>query len=349
MILPQSYPYVLALMILSLVCLGSWASMFKLAGKWRYEVFYFDFAIGLILAAVIYGFTVGNLGFDGFTFLDDLQHAGKRQWLYGFLAGVIFNLANMLLMGAVSVSGLAIAFPMGMGVAVMVSTAIGSARPAGNTLMVILGCVLLLTAVVVSGVADRLMAVARHEALARAGLAKSTRRPASAKGILLALGGGVLMGSFNPLLDRARAPDVGMGPYALAAMFALGTFFTTPIFNVFFMNLPVQGEPIDFGAITEAKLKQHLMGIFAGIIWCTGILAAMVAAAVPEQIQGGSMLRYILSQSWPLLAALWGMLILGEFKEGDVRVRIMGVLMIVLYLCGLGLIALGPLYVAGAA
>src|SRR6516164_4212813 len=126
MILPQSYSAVMFLMILSLVCLGSWASAFKFAGKWRFELFYFDFAIGLLVAAAIYAFTVGNLGYDGFNFLDDLQHAGKRQWLFGFLAGVIFNFANMLLMAAVSVSGLAMAFPSAAATALLVSTAIGA-------------------------------------------------------------------------------------------------------------------------------------------------------------------------------------------------------------------------------
>jgi len=122
MILPQSYPAVLFLMVLSLLCLGSWASFFKFAGRWRFELFYLDFAIGLLLASVIYAFTVGNLGYDGFNFIDDLQHAGKRQWMYVFIAGLIFNFGNMLLMGAVSVSGLAVAFPMGLGVALLLAT-----------------------------------------------------------------------------------------------------------------------------------------------------------------------------------------------------------------------------------
>ena len=103
MILPQSYPAVLFLMVLSMLCLGSWASLFKFAGKWRFELFYLDFAVGLLFALVIYAFTFGNIGFDGFNFLDDLQHAGKRQWMYVFVAGLIFNLGNMLLMAAVSV------------------------------------------------------------------------------------------------------------------------------------------------------------------------------------------------------------------------------------------------------
>jgi glucose uptake protein len=322
--------------------------MFKMAGKWRFELFYFDFAVGLVVAAAIYAFTVGNLGYDGFNFLDDLQHAGKRQWLFGFLAGVIFNFANMLLMGAVSVSGMAVAFPMSIAVAVLVGTAMNSiSRGAGNPLLIALGCLLLLMSVVVNAVSSRLMSLARHEAQARAGTAKSTRRPAAVKGIVLALVSGILMGSFNPLLDKARAGEVGMGPYALAMMFGLGVFFTTPIFNIFFMNLPVEGEPVDFGFYFASRGKQHILGIIAGIIWLTGILASMVAGNAPDQAQGNPLLHFMLGNSWPILATFWGALVFHEFRGSDVRVKILSTLMVVLFFCGLGMIALGPIYVAG--
>ncbi len=183
MILPQSYPAVLFLMVLSLVCLGSWATTFKFAGKWRFELFYFDFAVGLFLAAVLYAFTVGNFGFDGFNFLDDLQHAGKRQWMYGFLAGLIFNLGNMLLMAAVSVMGISLAFPMTAGIALLVGTGVGFAsRASGNPMMLLLGCGLVLTSIIVTALLYRMIAVARHESLARSGHAKSTRRPNPIKG-----------------------------------------------------------------------------------------------------------------------------------------------------------------------
>jgi glucose uptake protein len=348
MILPQTYPIVLALMILSLLCLGSWASFFKMAGKWRFELFYFDFAIGLIVAAVIYAFTVGNLGYDGFNFLDDLQHAGKRQWLFGFLAGVIFNFANMLLMAAVSVAGMSIAFPMCIAISVLVGTGIAAlSHSLGNTMLVALGCLLLMMSVLVSAVSFNILNHARHEALARAGTAKSTRRPSSMKGIILSLVSGVLMGSFNPLLNKASAGEIGMGPYAIAAMFAFGVFFTTPVFNIFFMNLPVEGEPLDFGNYFASRGKQHILGIIAGIVWLTGILAAMVAGSVPDQIQGSPVLHFMLAQSWPILAVLWGALVFRELRGSDARVKIMTMLMAVLFLCGLGMIALGPIYVPG--
>jgi glucose uptake protein len=346
MILPQSYPAVLFLMILSLVCLGSWASAFKFAGKWRFELFYFDFAIGLFVASLIYAFTVGNLGYDGFTFLDDLQHAGKRQWMYGFLSGITFNLGNMLLLAAVSVAGLSTAFPMTMGVAILLGTAMGVAgRAASNPLLLGLGCALILTAVVVNAVLYRMMGVAQHEALARAGRAKSTRRPSPVKGIILSVVAGLLIACCAPLLDKARLPDVGLGPYALAAIFALGVFLSSLVFNIFLMNLPVEGEPLDFGSYFGGKRKEHLLGLLAGVVWCTGILAAMVSVSVPEEMQGTPLLRFLLMQGAPVLAALWGMLVFRELKGDDIRVKTLGVLMLVLFACGLVLVGLAPLYV----
>ena len=345
MILPQSYSAVMFLMILSLVCLGSWASAFKFAGKWRFELFYFDFAIGLLVAAVIYAFTVGNLGYDGFNFLDDLQHAGKRQWMFGFLGGIIFNLGNMLLMAAVSVAGLAIAFPMTMGTALLVGILIGLVgRPAGNLMMLELGCTLVLTSVVVNAVLYRMKAMAEHEVLARAGRAKSTRRPSAIKAIILSLVGGILIGSFAPLLDRARAGDLGLGPYAASAVFAFGVFFSSLVFNIFFMNLPVEGEPLDFGAYFSGSLKQHLLGASAGFIWLTGVLALMVAGSVPDLAQVPALQRYMLSQGAPVLTALWGIVVFREFKGGDMRVKTLGALMLVLVLCGMVMIGLAPLY-----
>jgi glucose uptake protein len=344
MILPQSYPAVLFLMVLSLLCLGSWASFFKLAGKWRFELFYLDFAIGLLLASVIFAFTVGNIGYDGFNFIDDLQHAGKRQWMYVFIAGLIFNLGNMLLMGAVSVAGLAVAFPMGMGVALLAGSGLGiSSRPAVNATLLGLGCLLILTSIVVNAVSYRIMGVARHEALARAGKAKSTRRPSPLKGIVLAVLAGLLIGGFTPIVEKARQGDLGMGPYSLGFIFAFGVFFSSFVFDIFFMNLPVEGDPVEFGWYLNGGLKQHLSGFVSGFVWYTGMVSAWVCTSVPEAMQGEPLPRFLLAQGSPVLAALWGILVFREFKNSDIRVKLLGTLMLVLFLCGLCMIGLAPL------
>jgi glucose uptake protein len=343
MILPQSYPSVLFLMVLSLLCLGSWASFYKFAGKWRYEMFYLDFAIGLMLASVSFAFTLGNIGYDGFNFIDDLQHAGKRQWLYVLIAGLIFNLGNMLLMAAVSVCGLAVAFPMGMGIALLLATGLGIAGgPAGNSLLLGLGCLLILTSIIVNAVSYRIMGVARHEVLARAGQARSTRRPSPLKGIILALAAGLLIGSFTPLVDKARLGDLGMGPYAIGFIFAFAMFFSSFVFDIFFMNLPVEGEPIEFGAYFKGGPKQHLAGLASGLIWYAGMVLAWVCTSVPETIRGGPTLRFMLAAGSPVLAALWGIVVFREFKNSDMRVNILGTLMLALFLCGMAMIGLAP-------
>jgi glucose uptake protein len=346
MILPQTYTATMILMVLSMLCLGVWVSALKPAGKWRFEVFYFDFAFGLMIAAVIYAFTLGNMGFDGFNILDDLQHTGKRQWVFCFAAGMIFNFANILLVAAVSVAGMAAAFPMAMGTALILGTALGFATTsAANTMMLLLGCAMLFTAVVVNAMAYRLLAVQRHEVLARAGKAKSTRRPTSFKGIILSLVSGLIMGSFAPLLDKARQGDLGMGPYAIGAIFTFGVFFSTFVYNMFFMNLPVEGDPVELSSYFSARPRQHMFGWLGGMVWCTGIIAGMVALAAPETVQPSLATRALLGQAAPLLTALVGIGVWKVLKGSDMRVRALTLLMLVLYACGVVMLSVAPLYV----
>ena len=349
MILPQTHAAVLFLMTLSLLCWGSWANSYKLAGKWRYELYYFDFAAGVVVAAFLYAFTVGNLGYDGFSFMDDLMHAGKRQWLYGFMGGVIFNLGNMILMSAISVAGMAVAFPMGIGVATIVGTILAYvAKSTGNPALMFAGCVLIAGAVAAAALAYRFHAVLRHEELARAGKAASTRRPSSIKGIVLALVSGLLMGSFFPLVDKAREGDLGLGPYAVAVVFAAGVFFSTFVFNVFLMNLPVEGEPLEVLDIFKSTPKQHLLGLAGGVLWCTGMVTSLAAASAPAEAQLGTVAGYFLAQGFPLIAALWGILPWKEFKGADLRVKALVVFMFLLFACGLLVISQASLHVRAA-
>ena len=346
MILPQTYAATMFLMVLSLLCLGMWVSTFKLAGKLRFELYYFDFAFGLLVTAVILAFTVGDLGYDGFSFLDDLQHAGKREWLYCFMAGIIFNLANLLLMAAVSVAGTVYAFPTGMGVGLILATVLNFATAmTGNGMMILLGAGLVVGAIVANSLSYRLLAVQRHEELARAGKARSTRRPSSAKGIILSLVSGLLMGSFWPLLEKARQGEIGLGPYATGAIFAFGVFLSTLVFNIFFLNLPVEGDPIEIGAYFSAKPVQHMWGLLGGVIWCVGTVAGMVAVATPAAQQGNPGVKAIIGQAAPLLTALVGIFIWKELKGSDMRVRALMVLMVVLWGCGVVLLSVAPLYV----
>src|SRR5713226_3560198 len=164
MVLPQTYAAALLLTIVSMLCWGSWANTFKMAGKWRFELFYYDYALGVLIAAMIYALTFGNMGFDGFMFVDDLMHAGKRQIFYGLVAGGIFNLANMLLVAAISVAGLAVAFPVGIGLALVIGVIWNYIlNPQGNPILLASGVALVVVAIVLDA-----MAYAAHARYAKA-------------------------------------------------------------------------------------------------------------------------------------------------------------------------------------
>ena len=350
MILPQTYSLVWLLMAFSLICWGSWANTYKLAGKFRFEVYYLDFAIGCLAIAILYAFTVGNLGFDSFSFIDDLEHAGKREWLYAFTAGVIFNLGNMLLTAAVSVGGMAVAFPVGIGMALILGSLLAFfTRPAGNLLLLVFGCVLIVAAIVAIGFANHILGVIHHEQMARAGKAKSTRRPLTIKAVILALAGGVLLGCYSPLVAKAMEGEIGVGPYAAMVLFSLGIFGSTFVYEIFFINLPVEGEPLEITEFLRGKPKQHLWGLLGGIIWCSGAVASLAAGYSPVKAAHlGPSLNALLAMGYPLIAALWGLLAWKEFKDGDMRVRLCAILMLILFAGGMVLMAVAPFQVQRA-
>jgi glucose uptake protein len=350
MILPQTYNAALIVMLLSMLCWGSWANAFKLAGNRRFELFYLDYALGVLLAALFYAFTLGSLGFDGFSFLDDLMHAGKRQWVLALLAGVLFNLGNMLLVAAISVAGLAVASSIGVGTALVLGALVNSqVKPQGSAMLLFCGCGIVVAAIVTASLAYRAMAVLRHEQLAKAGKAKSTRRPAPLKGIFLSLAAGVLLAAFYPLVERAKATEVGLGPYSIGVVVAVGIFFSTIVFNLFFMNLPVEGEPVEFAQFLSGSLKQHLLGIAGGVVCATGIFAGFVATSAPDTVQMGQAVSYGLIQGGPILAVFWGIFVWREFKGCDLRIKSILAILVTLLVAGLAMLAMAPVLAQQAA
>ena len=278
------------------------------------------------------------------------MHAGKRQWAYGFAAGVIFNFANILLVAAISIAGMAVAFPVSLGLAVVIGVLLNYLiKPVGNPVFLFGGSALVLAAVVIAAMAYHALGILRHEQLAKAGLAKSTRRTASLKGVFLALVSGVFMGAFLPLLDKGREGELGLGPYAVSAMFAVGVFASTAVFNMFFMNLPVEGEPVDIVDYFKGRPRQHLLGVLGGALWCAGLVANVVAGSAASDpvfsvARISPALSYPLTQSAVLIAALWGVLAWRELRDSDSKVRILIALMFVLFAGGLALVSLSPLF-----
>jgi glucose uptake protein len=343
MILPQTHLVALLLMIASILCWGLWANTLKMGGRWRYELYYFDFAIGLGLAAVLFSLTVGNIGFDGFSLQDDLMHAGKRQWLYAFGAGVLFNFANELLVGAISVAGMAAAFPVGIGLALVMGALLNQVtRPGGSVALLIMGCALVIGAVALAASAYAIMGTIQREAQARAGKTRDTRRRLSLKGIFLAMVSGLFMGTYFPLVQRAQDPDVGLGPYATTLVFAVGVVLSTCVFNMFFVNLPVEGQPVEIWDYFRVRPRTHLLGILGGALWCSGAVANFVSSSAPVEVQISPNVAYAAAQGSALLAAFCGLAIWKEHKGADMRVKLMTFLVFLFYGGGLALILMAP-------
>ena len=344
MILPGSYGAVLTLLIVGMLAWGTWANLFKAAGgKWRFELFYFDFAAGVLLAAVVIAMTAGSLGFDGFSVRDDLQLAGKRQDLWGFTAGVVFNLGNMLLLGAVSIAGIAVAFPAGMGFALIVATFWNFAlNPGGSAALLFIGAAVILVAILFDILAFRTWSAAKAKAaLAEAGTGKPRRRKSSLKGVFLSLAGGLLIGSFEPLIQMARAGENGLGPYSIGLIFALGVVFSTFVFNLFFMNLPVQGKPIEIAEYFKARLSRHGLGIIGGIVWYGGMVAILVGGRVEGAARVAAPVSYALEQGAIVIALLCGLFLWREYAGADSSVKFRLGLMCFLLLVGIGVMTAG--------
>jgi glucose uptake protein len=321
-----------------MLCWGSWANTFKLTGgKRRFELFYFDYSFGLLLTAVIAAFTLGQFGTE-LSFIDNVSITGKRQMGIAMIAGAVFNLANMLLVAAISIAGMSVAFPIGIGLALIIGVVWSYLlNPQGNPYFLFGGVALVVVAIMLDAMAYKAHSRAQaHNA--------GKRSKGSVKGIVVSLISGVLMGSFYPLVELSRVGDIGLGAYAVTFFFAIGVFFSTFVFNIYFMNLPIHGKPVELGQYFKTTARERLLGIAGGAIWCTGAIANFAAASVPPVVQVGPAISYALGQGATLISALWGLLVWKEFAGAASSVRLLILLMLAFFVAGLALISLAPRY-----
>ncbi len=363
MILPETYGVALFLAILAAICWGSWANTYKLAGRQRFELFYWDFALGVLVAAILAALTFGSLGFNvagggaGFAFLDDLMlHASKHSWAYGIAAGIVFNLGTILLVAAMSLAGMSLTFPVGLGLAAVVAMLLALLdRPHVNTVVLLSTLALILASVVLDAVAYRAVARRRSQEAIKTGRTKSTRVTVSWKAILLALVGGPLVGLCFPLIDLSRTPEIGMGPYAAAFMFAAGVLASTFVYNLFLMNLPIRGEPIEVLQYLRQPKKNHLLPLLGGMVWAAGTVSLFVAssAVAATATQGADPLPLLGPNAGILvvlaaapLSALWGLFVWKELKDAPGSARSLSALALVLLLASLALFLAAPPFTA---
>jgi len=321
MFTPHSLEIALLMMITSAVCWGSWANTFKGVKNYRFELFYWDYAIGIFLISLILALTMGSTGNDSNSFLNNVHSADTSNIVSTLIGGAIFNLANLLLVAAIDMAGLAVAFPVSIGIALVVGVVSSYAlQSRGNVGLLAAGVVCAVIAVIMDGKA--------YGSLASAG------RSVSRKSIITCVVSGVLMGLWAPFVAHAMTTGNTLGPYSIAVFLTLGALLSCSIWNVYFMKKPLVGEPVDFSGYFRGPMSGHLLGLLGGVIWGTGMVFNLVAASFT-----GVAISYAIGQSAPMVAALWGVLAWKEFDGAGSKAKIYLGLMFVFYCFAILLVA----------
>ena len=326
MFILSSYTLAVIFCIITMLCWGSWANTQKMAEKtWRFELFYWDYVLGIVLLTFILGITMGSTGEKGRSFFSDLAQADIKNLGNAFIGGIIFNLANILIVAAIAVAGMSVAFPVGIGIALVLGVLINYiATPKGNPLWLFLGVGFVTLAIIIDALAYRKKAV------------QASKVPA--KGILLSVFGGLLMALFYRFVASSMAADMVhpesgfLTPYAAVFVFSLGILASNFIFNTFLMKKPVEGAPVTFKDYFSGKAREHLTGILGGLIWGIGMSFSILAAG-----KAGFAISYGLGQGATLVAALWGIFIWKEFKGVKSTAGLI-LIMLLAFLAGLAMI-----------
>lgn len=327
MFYPQSYPLAIILCIVTMLCWGSWGNTQKLAGKsWRFELFYWDYVIGILLFSLLLGHTLGSTGANGRGFIEDIHQAEFSNALKAMLGGVIFNASNILLVAAMAIAGMAVAFPVGVGIALALGVIINYIfAPYGNATWLFAGVALIVAAIVIDAVAYK-----SHS---------SSQKKVSGKGIILSVSAGVLMALFYrfvaaSMVTSFEAPEPGkLAPYSAVFFFAAGVVISNLLFNYLIMKKPFEGEPLTFRDYFKGSFASHLTGILGGVIWNIGMSMSILASG-----KAGYAISYGLGQGATLVAALWGVFVWKEFKGATPKVKNLITLMFLAYLAGLALL-----------
>ena len=333
MFIVNSYTLAIVLCVVTMLCWGSWGNTQKLAGKtWRYELFYWDYVIGILVFSLIMGFTLGSIGEGGRSFVPDLMQVPSTSVLSAVAGGIVFNLSNILLSASTSLAGLSIAFPLGCGLALVLGVLnnylfVGGDQ--GDPVLIFSGVALIVVALIFNGIAS-----------AKKGGDNSNASSAK-KGVILAIVAGVLMSTFFALVASAmdntnfENPAAGKAtPYTAFFLFAVGIFVSNFLFNTIVMKKPFEGEPVGYDTYFKGKLSTHMVGVLGGCVWGLGTVLSYITGG-----KIGASISYALGQGAPMIAALWGVFIWKEFKGSKSIVNVLLTLMFILFIVGLGMIA----------
>ncbi|HET6216506.1 MAG TPA: GRP family sugar transporter [Acidobacteriaceae bacterium] len=326
MFTPQTYSIALLLMTLSMLCWGSWANTQKITRGWPFELYYFDYSLGLLACALIIGLTLGQINPSSpDSFFLNLRAASPRSLLLAFAGGAVFSVGNILIVAAISVAGMAVAFPIGAGLALVLGAVLNYVvSPAGNPVLIFSGIGLVCIAIILDALA--------YKGMSRGGAA-------SGKGILLSFVGGIGAGLFYPLVAKSLTGPAHLQPYTVNVVFGLGAAASALPMIYLLLRRPISGPPLVLKDYGKGTWKVHAWGIAGGLIWGVGTIANFVASYVPMI---GPATSFSMGEGNTMISALWGVFVWKEFRGASSRVRLYLALMFLCFLLGLTSIALSP-------
>lgn len=328
MFIVESYGVAVALCFVTMLCWGSWANTQKLASQeWRFQLFYWDYSIGVLLLALLLAFTLGSSGEEGRSFVEDITQASPEAIKMALLGGAVFNLANILLVVAIDIAGMAVAFPVGIGLALVIGVIANyDPQQVSNSMLLFLGVGLVVVAIVLDALIYRKL--------------PSDGQAGAGKGLAISIIAGIAMGFFYRFVAQSMSldfanPEPGlMTPYSAAVWFGVGLLVSNLVFLITLNYKPVTGDPVPVGDyFRQGTPKLHLVGILGGAIWATGFCFNIIAAG-----KAGYAVSYGLGQGATMVAAFWGVFIWKEFKDAPSGTNSLIAAMFACFLVGLGMI-----------
>jgi len=328
MFIVENYGVAILLCVITMLCWGSWANTTKLIDRtWRFELFYWDYVVGILLCTLLLAFTLGSHGNEGRSFTDDLKQADASNILTAALGGIIFNLANILLVAAIGIAGMSVAFPVGIGIALVLGVIVNYiSNPQGNPVLIFGGVALIVLAIILN-------------ARAYQKLQTNSTEKVSGKGLLISVISGCLMGFFYKyvavsMVTNFKVPEAGkLTPYTALVFFAVGIVISSFLFNTVQMRRPFTGSPVSFADYFKGKTRDHLVGILGGVIWSFGMSFNIIASG-----KAGPAISYGLGQGATVVAAIWGIFVWKEFEKAPLSTKSLLDIMLGLYVIGLALI-----------
>ncbi len=333
MVIVQNYALAIIMCFVTMLCWGSWANTQKLASKeWKFQLFYWDYSIGVLLLTLIFAFTLGSFGGAGRSFIADLSQAKASAFGSALLGGIVFNLANILLVAAIDIAGMAVAFPVGIGLALVIGVITNYIKnPSGNPFVIFIGVALVTVAIIIDAFAYKKLPTDED---------KSVK-----KGLILSIIAGVAMGFFYRFVQDSMSmdfvnPEEGMfTPYSALVIFSVGLLLSNFVFNIIVMKKPFVGEPVPFkDYFTKGNTRLHMIGILGGAIWSIGMSFNIIASGATSPA-----ISYGLGQGATMVAAFWGVFIWKEFKDAPKGTNKLLNLMFLFFVIGLALLIIAKL------